>query len=168
MFKQAAVVIGAVGALALSAAPALAGASYTVVPFKSISGIQLKWTPAQVRQHAGKPSAVFHENGKISGYQYAKGYIQVDFDTFDKQDRADLVSANTGPYHTIRGIRIGTTLKTLKHKLRGYDHFSCTAVGCTISDEAASTAPGAGLTGFGVVGGKVNGMDVSYVFSDGA
>ena len=167
MIKSALAVSGVAGALALGATPAAAGTSHTIVPFQSVGGIRLKWTPAQVRKHADKPNAVFHEHGKVSGYQYYAADIQVDFDIFDKRDRATEISAGSGPYHTLRGIHIGTSLKTLTRKLRGYDHFSCTKnIGCTIANRANSATPGGALTSFGVYKGKVIGIGVSYVFND--
>jgi hypothetical protein len=168
MPKKAAVA-AATAVLSLTVTPALArGVSHTMIPYRSLGGVQLQWTPAQVKKRLGKPDAVFHEQGRISGYQYSAADLQVDFDIEQKQDRASLIGVTGGPYHTIKGIRIGTSEKTLMRKLRGYQHFSCTKnIGCTISKSADIAAPGSSTTSFGVYGGKVQGFSIGYTFNDG-
>ena len=169
MLKKAAAVAAAAAILTLAAAPALArGVSHTMIPYRSLGGIQLKWTPAQVKKRLGRPDAVFHEQGRISAYEYDAAQLQVDFDVQQKQDRAFLIGVTGGPYHTIKGIRIGTSEKTLKRKLRRYQHFSCTKnIGCTISKSADIAEPGASTTSFGVYAGKVQGFSIGYTFKDG-
>jgi hypothetical protein len=169
MLRKAAALAVATAVLPLAAAPALArGVSHTMIPYRSLGGVQLKWTPSQVKRRLGRPDAVFHEQGRISGYEYDAAELQVNFDVEQKQDRAFLIGVTGGPYHTIKGIRIGTSEKTLKRKLRGYQHFSCTKnVGCTISKSADIAEPGTSTTSFGVSRGKVQGFSIGYTFSTG-
>jgi hypothetical protein len=167
MLKQAAAVAAATAVLPLAAAPALArSVSHTMVPYRSLGGVQLKWTPAQVKKRLGKPDAVFHYRGRISAYEYDGAELRVDFDTLQKQDRAAFIGVWGGPYHTIKRIRIGTSEKTLKRKLHGYQHLSCTYLGCTISKSADSPAPGTSTTSFAVYRGKVQGFIIGYTFTD--
>jgi hypothetical protein len=165
MFKSTAAAAAAAIAAGLTAAPALAREpNHSVVPYQSIGGIHLKWTPQQVRRHFGKPSATFHENGKISGEQYDD--IQIDFDIFDKHDRAMDISGIGPGFHTIKGIHIGTSVTTLKHKLGGRQHFRCEPhIGCNIS-KGEPGALGSYQTSFGTENGKVSGFAVSYNFPD--
>jgi hypothetical protein len=164
-FAMTAVGLGVLSA----AAPATlaAGSSQLLVPYRSIGGLRLKWTPAQVRHHLGHPSATFRERGKISGYQYESRNLQVDFDIFDKRDRAQTVQDVDGPVHTIRGIHTGITVTALRHKLHGFEHFSCTkGIGCSIS-RGEPGADGSYQTSFGVSGGKVTGFAISYNYPAG-
>lgn len=168
VLKKAAAVAAATAVLWIAAAPALArGVSDTMVPYRSLGGVSLKWTPAQVRKRLGKPNAVFHYGGRISGYEYDAAKLRVDFDTLQEQDRAALIGVWGGPYRTIKGIRIGTSEKTLKRKLHGYQHFSCIkTLGCTISKSADSPEPGTATTSFFIYRGKVQGFIIGYTFTD--
>jgi hypothetical protein len=167
MLRQAAAVAAATAVLPLAAAPALArGVSHKMVPYRSLGGVQLKWTPAQVSKRLGKPDAVSHYGGRISGYEYDAAELRVDFDTLQEQDRAAFIGVWGGPYHTIKRVRIGTSEKTLKRRLRGYQHFSCTKLGCTISKSAESSEPGTSTTSFVVYRGKVEGFIIGYTFPD--
>jgi hypothetical protein len=154
--------------LALTAAPALARARFTrtVVPYRSIAGVTLKSTPAQIRARFGKPDAVFHESGKISGYQYNAIEMQIDFDIQSQTDGATLISADDPHLHSIRGIRIGTSIRTVRARLKGYKSLTCSkGLGCSISRGEAG-APGSADTSFSTSNGKVSGFVVGYTFND--
>jgi hypothetical protein len=160
MLKKVAAITAATAILPLAAAPALAkGISTTVVPFVSVGGIKLNWTVAQVNAHAGKPTAVFHDGGHIDGEQFP-GDIQVDFFPIKGKDLSSNIGASGGGYHTVKGIRIGTSKAAIQKKLKGFDNFSCNNLGCTIMKGSSST--GTYQTSFGFEGGRLSSMGISY------
>ena len=68
MLRKAAAVAAASAVLPLAAAPALArGVSHPMIPYRSLGVVQLKWTSSQVTRRLGRPDAVSHQQGRISG-----------------------------------------------------------------------------------------------------
>jgi hypothetical protein len=137
--------------------------NHKVVPFKSVAGLPLKLTPAQVRHRLGKPSHVIRVSGKVAEYDYESKHLSVEFDNTQAQDRADFVGVNDGAYHTVHGIHLGSSPKQLHH---AFGHkLKCDNGSCTLY-KGAPGSPNSYRTDFEIFEGKVESMDVQYVFKD--
>src|SRR5579875_2256079 len=94
--------------------------SRRIVPFKSVAGVPLKLTPAQVRHRLGRPSHVVRVSGRVAEYDYHRLDLSVQFDTDHHPDRADFVGVAEGaftrsiPYRTVHGIHIGSTRRAVR------------------------------------------------------
>ena len=102
--------------IAVLAVPATAQA--VIVPQKSIMGIELQMTKAEVKAEAGDPEAVFHPRhpiiGRYTEYQYGKTQVGIAsgggvFYVFTKDP------AETTP----SGVGVGSTKRALRRKLKG-------------------------------------------------
>ena len=116
--------------LAVAAAPAGARPlPKQIVLYKSVAGISLGATPAQVKHKLGKPSETTKVSGKIASLIYYNDNVSFDFDTLHKGDPADLAGATGGSYHTAKGIHVGSTEAAVK---RAYHGIKCKDGLCTI------------------------------------
>lgn len=155
---------------ALLAIPATALARTTrVVPFKSVAGVPLKLTPAQVRHRLGRPSHTVRVGGKVAEYDYHRLALSVQFDTLHHPVRANFVGVAVGfatpkiRYHTVHGIHIGSSKAAVRRDFGHQCHWSLGS--CTLW----KGRPGAlNSTSFSLVffQGKVDSMNNQYVFND--
>jgi hypothetical protein len=149
-------------ATAAAAAPAAARSlPKKIVLYKSIGGVSLGTTPAQIKRELGKPSQTTHVSGKIAGLIYYNDHLSFDFDTLHKGDPADLVGAIGGAFHTSKGIHVGSTAKALRRVYRG---IKCKDGLCSLY-QGTPGSTGERQTDFSIFDGKVESIDVQEVFS---
>ncbi|MGB9183775.1 MAG: outer membrane protein assembly factor BamE [Solirubrobacteraceae bacterium] len=130
--------------------------------FKSIGGVSLGMTPAQVRRVLGRPSAVNRFQGKVTSYSYFGAHeFAISFDSVRAADPADSILLNQGSYRTPQGIHVGSTKRQLK---RAYRNVSCQGSVCKIY-EGAPLTPGTRDTEFIVAtNGRVIGIAVEIMY----
>lgn len=151
--------------LAASAVPATARSlPRKIVLYKSIAGVPLGLTPAQVKRRLGKPSHTIRVSGKIAELDFDRVGINVEFDTIHHPDQSDFVAAHKSRYHTSRGIHPGSTVKALKRAYRGR-HLKCQTGLCTLY-KGHPGAIGSRRTDFGTFEGKVETIDIQVVLKD--
>lgn len=162
--------VAILAAAALLAIPATALARTTrVVPFKTVAGVPLKLTPAQVRHRLGRPSHTVRVGGKVAEYDYRRLALSVQFDTLHHPVQANFVGVSVGSatpnirYHTVHGIHIGSTKAAVRRAFGHRCHWSLDI--CTLWQGK----PGAlNATSFALVffEGKVTAMNNQFVFND--
>jgi hypothetical protein len=140
-----------------------------VVPFKTVAGIPLQQTPQQVVKELGRPSHTIRVSGKIAEYDYSKLALTVQFDTLHHPIESDFVGVAVGfatpdiHYHTVHGIKIGSTRAQVKKAFGSRCRFH--SGGCTVY----SGTPGAtGSSSFNIQleQGKVEEFDNQIVLKD--
>jgi hypothetical protein len=174
--RTASLIAGALGALALAPATAVARsaapvahdarAGNKIVLFESIDGVRLGITPAQARRELGTPSHTIRVGGKISEYDFSEGgvsFINVTFDTLNRRDLANGVFGFATTMRTPQGIHPGSTVAQLKRAYgRALHHFP----GGYAMYRGTPGAIGSPTTQFGVLNGKVELIDVQTTFND--
>ncbi len=159
----------AAACVALAVPAAALALNTSVLPFKTVAGIPLKLTPAQVIKRLGKPSHVIRVSGKIAEYDYEKLALSVQFDTLHHPNESDFVGVAVGfatpniRYHTVHGIHIGSTKAAVKRAFGKQCHYSLGEC------ELYRGTPGAvGSYSFALVfeEGKVASMDNQVVLND--
>ena len=95
-----------------------ASAQAVIVPQKSIMGIELGMTKAEVKAEAGQPDAVRHPRNEIIGryteYQY--GLTQIGIAT---NSGVIYVSTRDRDERTASGLGVGSSKRAVKRKLQG-------------------------------------------------
>ncbi len=158
-------ITGVVG-LATVAAAMPAGARplpRKIVLYKSIAGVPLGLTPAQVKHRLGKPSHTIRVSGKIAALEFDGDQINVEFDTIHRPDLSDFMAANSSRYHTSKGIHPGSTVKAVKKAYKG--QLKCQSGLCTLY-RGHPGAVGSRRTDFGTFEGKVETIDIQVVLND--
>jgi hypothetical protein len=153
----------ATSAVALALPGAALAYNHRVVPFKTVAGIPLKLTPAEVRHRLGRPSHVTRVSGKVAQYDYDSKHLSIQFDTLQKEDRADFVGVNDGSYRTVHGIHLGSSSKAVRHAFGGA--LKCEADICALY-EGKPGSLNSTRTDFSFFEGKLASMDIQYVFKD--
>jgi hypothetical protein len=154
-------------ALALAAIATPAGARSLprkIVLYKSIAGVPLGLTPAQVKRRLGKPSHTIRVSGKIAELDFAAVKIDVEFDTIHHPDQSDFIAASGSRYHTSKGIHPGSTVTAVKRAYKG-QHLKCQSGLCTLY-QGHPGAVGSRRTDFGTFEGKVETIDIQLVLND--
>jgi hypothetical protein len=86
----------AAACVALAIPAAALALNTSIVPFKTVAGIPLTLTPAQVVRRLGEPSHIIRVSGEIAEYDYAKLALTVEFDTLHHPDESDFVGVAVG------------------------------------------------------------------------
>ena len=143
--------------------------SHRIVPFKSVAGVPLKLTPAQVRHRLGRPSHTVRVGGKVAEYDYHRLDLTVEFDTNHHPDRSDFVGVAEGAftrhirYSTVHGVHIGSTRRAVRRAFGRRCHWNLGD--CTIW-RGHPGAIGSTSLNFTFFGSNVTEIDIQYVFND--
>lgn len=156
--------LGLAGLAAMAAATPAAARPLprAIALYKSVAGVPLGLTPAQVKGKLGKPSVTTRVSGKIAGFAYYTTHLSVQFDTLHKGDLADFVGTTGSRYLTSKGIHVGSPVTSVKHAYRGV---KCSSGICVLY-QGHPGAIGSRRTDFATFRGKVQGIDVQVVFND--
>jgi hypothetical protein len=109
-----------VAAVCLGALVWVAGASALIAPQRSIAGIALTMTRAEVRAAKGDPLRVVHGTNDFGNYTVFKyGKLAA---TFQGNAGATAVATSRPGQHTVKGIHVGSTETELA---AAYPHLHC-------------------------------------------
>lgn len=131
-----------------------------IVLNRSIGGIGFGLTPAQIKRRLGRPSRTIRVGGRIAQITYYKDQLSIDFDTLQRSDPAQGVSAIGPRFHTSKGIRVGSSERQVK---RAYHGMRCDRFACDMYTGTPG-AIGTRSTDFSFVDGKVEAIGVQIVY----
>ncbi|HET8976586.1 MAG TPA: hypothetical protein VFN87_00420 [Solirubrobacteraceae bacterium] len=148
---------------ALAAAPAAHAARHLparIVLHTSIAGFRLGVTPRAVERRLGRPSQTIRVSGRIAQLTYNRAGLGFAFDTLQRSDPADDITAYIARYHTSKGIRVGASEKAVK---RAYHGLHCQLGLCDLYQGTPGTV-GSSDTAFTFFRGKLDTIQVQKVF----
>ena len=150
---------------ALAAGPAAHTARARRLPARivlhtSIAGFKLGVTPSAVKRRLGRPSQTIHVSGRIAELLYRADGLGFEFDTLQRSDPADDITAYATRYHTSKGIHVGASEKAVK---RAYHGLHCQFGLCDLYQGTPGTV-GSSDTAFTFFRGKLNTIQVQKVF----
>jgi hypothetical protein len=151
-------------------APASALARTTrVVPFKTVAGIPLKLSPAQVRHRLGRPSHTVRVSGRIAEYDYENADMTVEFDTLHHPVLSNFVGVTVGAFsrkidfHTVHGLHIGSSRAAVRRAFGHRCHWDLGSCAIWQGTPGANGSTSFNLTFFH---DKLVEMNNQFVFND--
>lgn len=127
---------------------------------KSIAGFSDGITPKAVKRRLGRPSQTIRVSGRIAGLTYAADGLSFDFDTLQRSDPADDVTALSSQYRTSKGIHVGSSERAVK---RAYHGLRCHNGLCDLY-RGTPGAVGTLDTAFTFFAGKVDSIQIQKIF----
>jgi hypothetical protein len=147
-----------VAAVVLVALATVAAASATIVPQRSIAGVRLQMTKAQVRATLGAPRSAVHgsnEFGSFTIFRYRGLRV-----TFQGNRRVTDVFTTRPAEQTARGVGVGSTESQVKAKVAGV---RCRTESGFRHCFVGRFLPGRRVTDFRIKSGRVSSVHVGFV-----
>jgi len=147
-----------VAAAVLVALASAAAASATIVPQRSIAGVRLEMTKAQVRATLGAPRSAVHGSNEFGAYTiFRYRGLRV---TFQGNRRVTDVFTTRPTEMTARGVGVGSTESQVKAKVAG---IRCRTESGFRHCFVGRFLPGRRVTDFRIRSGRVSSVHVGYV-----
>jgi hypothetical protein len=148
----------AVALVAVVALVCAAAASAKIVPQRSIAGVRLGMTKAQVRATLGAPRRAIHGSNEFGSFtQFRYRGLRV---TFQGDVRVTDVFTTRTTERTARGIGVGSTESQVKAKVAGV---RCRTESGFRHCFVGRFLPGRRITDFRIKSGRVSSVDVGFV-----
>jgi hypothetical protein len=146
-------------AVALLVALACAAvASATIVPQRSIAGVRLGMTKAQVRATLGAPRRAVHDSNEFGSFtEFRYRGLRV---TFQGDRRVTNLFTTRRTERTARGIGVGSTESQVEAKVAGV---RCRTESGFRHCFVGRFLPGRRITDFRIRSGRVSSVDVGFV-----
>jgi hypothetical protein len=99
---------------------AFAGAAdAALVPQRSMKGVQLGWTKAQVRAELGRPARIIVRRNEITGKDLSYRYGLTEITFVGGWNRVGVISTTSRKERTSRGVGVGSTAATVAARVPG-------------------------------------------------